>query len=92
MDVDVDQAEVVSFAEKVYYSYCVKTQNNEKRRRWALNGVLSILKVLLKKRKQTRQNVARYNLYVWKIQAMKKESELDMAQRNVVLKSNYEFW
>lgn len=101
LDMDIEQPEMIKFSEKVYLSYCSKIQKQEKRRNWALNAILSIFKVLVKKRKQTQQNILRYNFYIWKIQGLKKESELDMRQRSITLENgsdfneqttNFKFW
>ena len=51
LDMDIEQPEMIKFSEKVYLSYCSKIQKQEKRRNWALNAILSIFKVLVKKRK-----------------------------------------
>jgi len=51
------------------------------RKKWALTGVQAMIKMLLKKRNQTRFNKSLFNLYFWKTQAMKKVNDLNLAGR-----------
>ena len=48
---DIENSEMIKYAERVYYSYCVRVQAKEKRRTRVLGVVQGWLKVLLEKRK-----------------------------------------
>jgi hypothetical protein len=85
LDIEVDQHLLLSFCTSIYVNHSKRVQEEEKKRYWAIYGVTQLLKTLTTKRNQTRENKKRFNLYLWRIQAMKKESELDLTDRQKML-------
>lgn len=72
LDVELQQNELYAIAEKVFIDQNKKFDFQESNRLWASSYVIKMLKTLLKKRYQTKENVLRYSFYLMKIKTQVK--------------------
>ena len=66
LEAEVDSNEMVELSSQIYRNNCLRIVANQKQKYWALSGVQSLLKTLLRKRKQTTENRVRYTFYLWR--------------------------
>lgn len=85
LDADIEQRDLLAICEKYYLNHIRKIKAQEKKHYWALNCMQQVLSTLLQKPKQTKQNKLRFNLYLWKVQTMRKRTQEAISEKDEVL-------